>query len=440
MDRAGACLLWAWLVAFPLQAEEKGLDPLPQPLTLETALAMAEDDHPELEQADARLRLARAQRLAAEADNGLELGVELSARVIEPSRSSSYQQHNDSFARLYARKRLYDFGRTRWRLEAEDAEIKAREWSMIEVRRRRRIEVMSRFFDVHLADLENARDTEAMAVAFVRLDKGRERHRLEQLSDVGLLELEADYQAALHRQRLSEARQRTSRARLAAALNRPAALPAELAWPELPELARTPEEYEPLVEMALSGNPHLQSLRAALDAEKRRMRSARAGRYPVVRGEVEAAEYRRPSGGRAPLAAGIAIEIPLYDGGRVAADTARHRARLHERRSELAAAEMEIRQGVLELWSHLNTLRVRRAGLNAVAEYRELYLDRSRALYEMEVTSDLGDAMVRISDYRLQRAENDFELALTWARLDALVGRDAAEANERGRRRTKGEE
>ena len=39
----------------------------------------------------------------------------------------------------------------------------------------------------------------------------------------------------------------------------------------------------------------------------------------------------------------------------------------------------------------------------------------------MEFTSDLGDAMVRFSEVRLQQARNEFELALAWARLAMLT-------------------
>ena len=55
-------------------------------------------------------------------------------------------------------------------------------------------------------------------------------------------------------------------------------------------------------------------------------------------------------------------------------------------------------------------------------DYRELYLDRSRALYEMEVRTDLGDAMVQMSAVRLDRARAVFDWMLTRAQLAALSG------------------
>lgn len=56
-------------------------------------------------------------------------------------------------------------------------------------------------------------------------------------------------------------------------------------------------------------------------------------------------------------------------------------------------------------------------------DYRELYLDRSRALYELEVKTDLGDAMTEISAVRLDMAQAEFDWMMTQARLKALAGR-----------------
>ena len=73
--------------------------------------------------------------------------------------------------------------------------------------------------------------------------------------------------------------------------------------------------------------------------------------------------------------------------------------------------------------SQLDNLRTQLAGLKVRGDYRELYLDRSRALYEMEVKADLGDAMTEISALRLDVAQAEFDWMMTQARLAALAGR-----------------
>ncbi len=74
------------------------------------------------------------------------------------------------------------------------------------------------------------------------------------------------------------------------------------------------------------------------------------------------------------------------------------------------------------MWLKISDLKRQFDDPDLTIDYRDLYLDRSRALYELEVTSDLGDAMVKLSDAQLFKAQTVFELAINRAKLDALVG------------------
>ena len=113
--------------------------------------------------------------------------------------------------------------------------------------------------------------------------------------------------------------------------------------------------------------------------------------------------------------------MPLYDSGQTHAQVAHARAAVSGLQAELAERRHELRQAVLDIWLELDGLGIRREGLEVQYDFRDLYLDRSRALYELEAESDLGDAMVRVSDHRLQAAEVSYRMVLLWAQLDALV-------------------
>ena len=67
-------------------------------------------------------------------------------------------------------------------------------------------------------------------------------------------------------------------------------------------------------------------------------------------------------------------------------------------------------------------LNARYEASQAFADYRELYMDRSRALYELEVKTDLGDAMIQISASHLRSARQQFELSLLLAQINFLAG------------------
>ncbi|WP_419610446.1 TolC family protein, partial [Thiolapillus sp.] len=132
--------------------------------------------------------------------------------------------------------------------------------------------------------------------------------------------------------------------------------------------------------------------------------------------------YARETRSTEPFSAALVLEMSLYSGGRDDAETARARAELMENQALKAKLELELRQQVLELWLEQNTLRRRLKELRAREEYRDLYLDRSRTLYELERTSDLGDAMVQVSAVRLELAKLQYQWMLNDMRLKVLTG------------------
>ncbi len=403
--------------------------PLPTTITLKQAISMASAVHPELEVVRADMDAARARRLEADAAYGTRLTLEGRLQAIEPSHRSTDERHNDSSAKLHLSRRLYDFGYTDSRRQAADLLLQGREWEYLDVRQRLRLEIIQRYFDVLLADLEFGRDNEIMALAFVRLDRGRDQHELGRVSDIELLELESRYQESRRQRFEGESKQRSSRSRLAIALGRPDDLPQELVMPTAPDLQKTLPAVESLVAKAMKENPSLRSLRSQIGAAQRTLQAARAVGRPILRGEVVARTQRRTTSSTHPLSVGLVFELPLGTGGKRDAEIAASMAELRKRRAELAQVEMEVRQLVLEQWLELDALRSRLQELESAAEYRELYLDRRRALYGMEVKADLGDAMVQTSTVQLQQAKAQFRWVLASVRLQALTGRLLTEDN-----------
>jgi outer membrane protein TolC len=396
--------------------------PLPNPLTLEQALSLADEPHPELLAVRAERQAARADLLLAESVTGTYATAVGKLRAVDPSFRSVNPDNNDSQATLFLRKRLYDFGLTDSRREAAQQRLAGAEAEQLDVRQRRHLEIMQRYFDVLLADLAYARENEAMATAFVAVDKARDRHELGQVSDVDLLELESLYQDARSDRTAALNEQRVSRARLANALNRPGELPADLRMPPAPDWPEQLPEFDALWTKVQVRNPLLDARRARVRAAEQALRAAQAGDNPTLSGEAEAGVYNRPTASTHPLAVGLVLEVPLYRGGETRARIAAARAELSRRQAELADSEQQLRQEVLELWLELGRLQVRREQVDTEDEFRELYLDRSRALYDLEVQTDLGDAMVQTSVVRYRQAEVQLQWQLAQARLRALGG------------------
>ncbi|MDT8403591.1 TolC family protein [Sulfuriflexus sp.] len=395
---------------------------MPATITLDFALQQADSTHPELEQARVAIELAESERLNAEALTGTNVSIDAQLIYVNPNSSAQDQRHDDHIVSLLASKNLYDFGRSAAAEKAAAAAVQGEQKNLIDVRNQRRLEIMQRYFDTLLADLAYLRDNEDMAVAFIQFDKARDRREVGQVSDIEVLNEQNGYQQIRLKRYRSEARQRSARARLALAMNRPNQLPANLQTPELSDLQRERPELEVLQEQARKNNPLLHAARARLVAAQARVDEAHASDNPVLSGEFEASDYNRAFGSRDDVRIGLRLNIPLTDGGRNKADVAKQRARLRQARASYAEQQRKLEQVILETWLELGSLSAQLDQATAQLNYTELYLDQRRALYELEAQANLGDAMVQISEAQRYMAETRFKTAMAWARLDALLG------------------
>ncbi|MFO7592783.1 MAG: TolC family protein [Pseudomonadota bacterium] len=400
-------------------------EPLPEPLTLDYALSLADEMHPTLLAQEARRELTRAQMMQVEADNALSVSIEGRARWVEPSSIAEDEGVTDDHKlSLFVRKPLYDFGLNNSKREAaRQSEMGAAQRYRMALRERK-VAIMQAFFDVLLADMQYARDNEELAITYIALDKLRNRQEMGQASDIQVFELESEYQRVRTRINRSRNLQRATRSRLANLLNRPGMLPSDLQRPSLDYHKRELPEYEELLEAALEYNPQIKALESELDAARRQVEAARAIAGPRVDGEVEASAYSRELGSSDRVRAGVTLEIPIYTGGRVDAAVAEQQANVYELQSRLAESRYALRQNVLDLWLELQNLKLQREQAYSEMDYRELYLDRSRTDYELEFEADLGDAMVRMSEAQLALAKNNYEYAIVWERLLALTNHE----------------
>jgi hypothetical protein len=339
----GVALIVSLLLASGASASEPGT-PLPEPLTLPAALSMADSMHPDVAVVEADNAARRAEQLAVEALTGVA---------------------------------------TRF-----DADDRADGMLLEHARQHRRTKILRRYLGVLLADATYTLENEAMTIAYVRMDRTRERHMLGQISDIALAERTSRYQAVRSRRYAAEAKQRASRSRLALALNRPGELATTLLPPRLPGNQAEQPELEEIEARALNDNTRLRALRLRMQAARQRLEATRRAADSALTGDA------RESDGM------ISRERVL------SAALAGHQAELARLRGRLDKLQLDVRQAVASDY----------------ADYRDLYLDLSRALYEQEVNADLGDAMVKTSEARLGSVRTEFAIARTWARIRLLTG------------------
>lgn len=413
------------LLMFPLTsaytAEAKS-ESLPEPLTLEIALGLIDQQHPDLRFINADLQTSRSNLQQTLSNNDLNVSLKAIAGWIEPSIVSAYQTNEDHRVGLFVNKTLYDFGRSSSQVGAATQQVLSQDLQYLNARQHQHLNVMQRYFNVVLADLQFYRYNEEMAVAYIQFDRMQIRQKLGQHTDVDVAEKEVEYNRIRRLRTHSQNQQRVTRSLLAQALNKPNNLPTTVAKPEIDINSRKLPEIEQVQKIVRENNPVLQALRAKLIAAKNNIQFAQASDNPVLTGGLEAFSYTRETGSTDKWRAQITLDIPLWNGGRVDAAVAKAKAAVYKIEAELAQQELLLQQQVLELVLGIETLKIKHEEVLSGMNFTELSLDKSRALYELEVTSDLGYSMVRFSEAERKVVQTSFDIALAWAQLDALSG------------------
>ena len=412
------------LASFPLAvyAVDNQAESLPEPLTLDLALNLIDQSHPDLRYIEADLKKSQSKLQQALSNNDLNINLQATASWIDPSDVSTYQTNEDHRVGLLANKTLYDFGRSASKFGELTHKVLSNDLQHLNARQNQYIKVMQRYFDVVLADLQFYRYNEEMAVAYIQFDRIQIRQKLGQHTEVEVAEKEFEYNRIRRLRTYSQNQQRVTRSLLAQALNRPDNLPATVARPDVKVNSRKLPEIEKAQQLARKNNPVLRSLRANLTAAKNKIQFAQASDNPVLTGKLEAYNYTRETRSSDKWRAQVTLDIPLWGGGRADAAVAKAKAEVYKIEAELAQQEFLIQQQILELLLGIETLKVEYEEVLAGMNFSELSLDESRALYELEVKSTLGYSMVKFSEAERKVVKVSFDIALAWAQLDALSG------------------
>lgn len=401
---------------------------LPNPLTLDFVLSAPSELHPQLLNEQAKLNRLQAQQQSLMATDALQLN--LVGRLGWREYAEESEDHH--LAALHLRKSLYDFDRTRLQAEAFELKGQAQQGQFHQASAQLQLQLMQAYFNVLLADFQFRIDNEAMAIAYIRFDKAKDRLDLQRISDVDFLQAEQNYEKVRVKRTRSEYNQLQTRLQLANLMGWPQARPDELTLPKFKALAKRDIkslQLETLQQQVLNENPDLKSLEVQLQAANLDLQSQQASGKPSLALEAWAGQlssYPEIREGRWKV--GLTLDVPLVDGGAVDAAVSEAKAEMQSLQAQKSLIEQTLREQVADLFFQLKMLKAEEGQHLVFGDYADLYLDYSRALYENETATDLGDAMVRLSQANYNQIEWQFKRALLWAQLDVLLGKVPTES------------
>lgn len=406
-------------------------DPLPEPLTFLAALDTAQNEtHYELVAIEQRLHAIRAELGIEQGENGFSLDligrirqVGLSEVARDLDDINNDEDGGDNAASLILSRPLYDFGLLDSRENQFALQLQALEYQKRLLIEQRRLEIMEKYFAVLNADNHFISENESLAMGFIHYDNAVQDQELGLVAEIEVLRLQAEYEVIRQQRYLAEHQQRLTRAMLAEAMGYPEKLPSVLEAPDINPERALPDDFDALVRQALVYSLEALLAQANSQAAQAAIAIAAATDNPSLDLQLEVSSYERDSRLRDDWRAGLYLEVPLYSGSspaRLDLAKARHREALANQQQ----VQSHLRLEVLELWQKIQQLKLEIQGRSIEQDYRDKYLDRSRAEYELEFKSDLGDSMVLYSRSSSERLQALYAFELAYQRLTALVGAD----------------
>ncbi len=395
---------------------------LPVLMSLAQSLKLANTRHPDVLKHEAELQAGQAALQYAGLDNRWEAHIELTARTAE-LQVFDRGYSNDSRTKFIVSKMLWDFGRSSGQNERANLGIESAEIGLDYARRLQRIQIMQRFFEVLAADYQFAADNEAMSLAFFPFSRAEERsERFGSVSELEVMEKRVDYFDELQQRNQSLQAQRSSRLRLALAMGRPRAQPDGLIEPDLTAYERELPDFDDLLEQVLAASPLIKQKEVELAQLRSEELQINADKNPSLYLDLQAADYAQDYRVRDQMRASLTLDIPLLAGGVTAVEHAGLLARISSKEAEVLALDYEVREQVLEWVQHLEMLKQQIGQDVQNLEYRERALDKSRLLYEQEVSARIGQAQADMAKLLWLDAQAKFQRVLIWEQIDAVLG------------------
>lgn len=335
---------------------------------------------------------------------------------------------------------LYDFGQTEKLSQAWLLDAQAQSLAVEAAENEFRLMLMQAYFNVLLADMNYRVENEAMAIAFVTLDKIREDHALGRVADVKLYQYEKDYQQAFVTRQRAQANLRRSRMLLANTMGRADAVISRVELPQFANIPTDMERVEVYLEQAVTNNHEILSLKHSQLAGQQRIGSAQAAKKPRFRADAWVGQLSSyPEVREGHWHAEVSMSMPLFDSGLIQSRVERERAQLQQAQAERMAAEQKVRQQVTDLFFQLSLLNVEQQAIDASKIFAAFNMDYKRALYENEQQSDFGDALVTISQADYDALAFELKRTLLWAQMAFATGGDASFIVQANQNKTKSE-
>jgi len=173
----------------------------------------------------------------------------------------------------------------------------------------------------------------------------------------------------------------------------------------------------------MKSNPVILSAQQEVDAAQLQIVAERNRDMPVLSAQFELGEYEVERESRDTARAQLVLRVPIYQSGKTRASIDRASALHLQQKAKLKKLEQELLLNIAGLIKELNILKTKKQTATQRLSYRDLDLEKRRALYEMEAATNMSEKQAAVSEAQWHILKLDFEHALIMAKLNLLLGK-----------------
>lgn len=329
---------------------------------------------------------------------------------------------DDTAWAITARQKIYDFGKTTSAVDRKTFEKNGAERRLARGFQVLRHDVAAKYYEYLLSVQAVDVLMQTNAIAYVEYDKAREKN------EVGLVAariVSALYSVSRAEKLKLERAKKEMEIKLAALqelIGAPIGEYFEVETPpeEFPRLALL--EEADIFKTAINSRPETKELNDRIAALRAEIDEAKSSAYPSIEGVAEVGDSDRQLPSRNKWEVGIRAKMDIFDGftrkSREEELTARAAAVMFEKETFERKIRMEIKSALTELSLADVKIDLARAALTAAQDN----LDFARTQYELNLLTELGDALSRYAEARMEWLRANYGLRMDVERLNLAAG------------------
>ncbi|MBC8493984.1 MAG: TolC family protein [Candidatus Thioglobus sp.] len=391
---------------------------LPNPLRLDQALALASKDN--LSQQQQQLDISHAQLQLDSLDNLYNTNATLDLSLA--SRSDYGAGTNNSHAFIYLKKTLFD-QQIEINKQAQLNQLSDKTSQLTQLQHEKHIDIMRGFFDVVLADMAYETALEKLAMSAIREGRVKDDYDIGHASEVALLEKQTNTQLSQIERLKAESIQIQSRAILAQLLDLDYdQRPDDVIKPSYSHLFKKPLAEFEVYQAKLGNNLKLKQLQQSLLALNTQISQEKDNLGIVLSSNARLGDQAYQQDKNGHWRVGLNLSMPFGSDAKQANKITNLQIKAKQLKLDIKQHQHTIQAQALEYYFTLKSLEQIQKALLIELDYRDLYLEKARADYEMEIKSDIGNAMTNYTNSERKLAENEFNYVITLKQLHHLIG------------------